>query len=221
MTKAEIVKEGIKYAYAYFASKAKTGIYIKKKWWKALKHIPLIGRSVTHVNWLSTEFTMQKVYTEDKGYLMICICGSNDFWDWIHNANIGTYKGYKLSGYLSALRIKKAYDLIPKQLTQDIPILLGTHSKSGAVSWPLYDMLYNKDKVPFKHIYAFAPARGLRKKMSVPCATLYIDKNDPVPKLGITLNHPDCAIVYHPEKDPIGIDISDHSINHWDGVELS
>lgn len=196
MTKAEICKNFLKLAYAHFSRK-KIDTHIVNSW---------------H-NIKSTEFGINKRVIDGRLYWVIGICGSNDFADWILNFFIASWKGFKFAGWMEARRVLKE---IKKLDTFNTPLIISTHSKSGPTGWALYSMC-KKAGIEIDSIHAFAPAKGLRKHMKIDCATMYIDISDPVPKVGLSLNHPLCKIVYHPENDK-GIDFSDHSLSHWDGI---
>lgn len=220
MKKAEICKSFLKETYRFFKEEYKEmsspwrPYYNKKDIKKETKFI-IDFELPSYFNWKSSEWALQKKRINGKMFMFVSVLGSNDVWDWIFwNPNIFSWNGYKLSGLYEARRVMKVLNKIN---TFNIPLIIGTHSKSGCSGWPLYEIC-KKAGIEIDSIHAFAPAKGLRKKMSIPEATMYIDKSDPVPKLGLTLNHPDCKIVYHPEKDGIGIDTSDHGLDHWDSV---
>jgi hypothetical protein len=102
----------------------------------------------------------------------------------------------------------------------NVPVIIATHSKSGPAGWALNYMIKNHGICKIDSIHAFAPARGIANRYLyfIDNATMYIDNSDPVPKLGRTVfQHPTCNVFQHPEIDS-GIDISDHGLNHWDGV---
>jgi hypothetical protein len=197
MTKPEICKNFLKVAYAHFRNEKKAW-NIDSAWY----------------NYKSTEAGIRRTLIDGKIYFIVAICGSNDIADWILNFFILSWKGFKFSGWMEAKRI---YKIIKELNTFNQPLIIATHSKSGPTGWALYH-LCKKAGIEIDSIHAFAPAKGLRKHMNIPEATMYIDKSDPVPKASISLNHPNCKIIYHPEKDGKSIDFSDHSLNHWDGV---
>jgi hypothetical protein len=197
MKKPEICKEFLKLAYRNFRNE-------KIAW-----HIDVAWHNIK-----STEFGILRKQIDGKTYFVVGICGSNDIADWILNFFLASWKGFKFAGWMEAKRVFKT---IENLITFNVPLIIATHSKSGPTGWALYH-LCKKAGIEIDSIHAFAPAKGLRKHMNIPEATMYIDKSDPVPKASISLNHPNCKIIYHPEKDGKRIDFSDHSLNHWDGI---
>lgn len=152
---------------------------------------------------------------------MLAIGGTNELLDWFWNFFLVSWDGVKICSYLAAHLIHGGtwgkFDWLRKELRlkagpvfireKDMPLLVAVHSKSGPTG------LYWKKKFGADHCIAFCPARGSRKPWKMDNTTIFIDPDDPVPKLGfINFQHPECEIVELPD-DP-GLKISDHFMNH-------
>lgn len=196
--KARICKNFLELAYKHFRKEKITD-----------------SHQIQWYNVKSSEWGISKREIDGKTYLVVAIVGSNDIADWILNFFLASWKGFKFCGWMESKRVFKS---IKKLKIFNIPIILCGHSKSGCTLPPL-EMMLIKSGFEIDSIYSFDPARCLRKSYKIDKMTMFIDKNDPVPMAGaISFRHPYCEVIYHPEKDPKGIDFSDHRLEHWDGV---
>lgn len=136
----------------------------------------------------------------------LSICGTNGVLDWPSNILLASWQGIKYGGYLEAQRIHKAVGPILG------PLCVSGHSR-GAPSAIAYARLYGTD-----YCRAFSPARSLRPwtGLKMPCdCKLFIDPDDPIPKMGaLNFSHPDCPVV-HAENDKLLPSVGDHAMGRW------
>ena len=140
------------------------------------------------------------------GVTYLNICGTNELMDWPSNALLASWDGIKLGGYLEAKRVFEAVGRPPGTLC------VTGHSR-GAPSAIAYALLYGAD-----YCRAFSPARSLRPwkalKMPFDCK-LFIDPDDPVPKMGaLSFKHPDCPRVYSADDKRLP-SVADHAMGRW------
>ena len=205
-----IVHSNLKNTYKHFREKRFS--YNINKWNPNKTEVKKEKGKKFFFNLRSTEFMIKQVTIADKEYLLVIVCGSNDIADWFLNVFLSSWKGFKYAGWMEAGRIMKVLNKINED---DLPLIIGTHSKSGPTGWAL-DYLAKQQGIEVNSIIAFAPARGLRKAYRMGRTTLLIDKNDPVPYLAFfNFKHPIADIVYHPDKKK-GLIIGDHFLSHWD-----
>lgn len=208
--KADVVTGRIASMYSFI----KTKDYKRNEGFEYYDKIPEtevdVGYLPIYFNISSTEFSLQRVDIGEDKYLGIFICGSNDWMDWFWNFNLISWDGHKAGNLLAGNRITKVMDLVKQK---DLPLIIGTHSKSGGTGWVLAETLPNKFSID--SIYAFAPAPSLRKEMSLSWGRMFIDPDDIVHNAGgLTFNHPD-VLTYIGVDDPACIDLEQHMIEFW------
>jgi len=179
----------------------------------------------------STEWASTIIEHQGERVQILAIGGSNELVDWFWNLFPGSWDGVKIYSYLSAhlidsgtwgdfewlrkglgairkIVVKGRHEAIPQfSRVPGIPLLVAAHSKSGPTG------VYFKHKFGADLCIAFCPARGFSKPVSLSDTVMYIDPDDPVPKLGKKrFDHPECQVVTLPNEP--GWKIGDHFIDH-------
>lgn len=134
---------------------------------------------------------------------ILAIAGTNETGDWLHNINLLSWQGTKLSSSRAAKRIGP--------VDHQGPLLVTGHSQ-GAARAICYARIFGAD-----YCVGFAPPPALRpwadKKMKN--TTLFIDPDDPVSRAGgLGFDHPDCKIIYG-ENDHVLPSVRDHFMARW------
>lgn len=196
------------------------------------------GHNIGSVEWNSTVVEYQGQPAQ-----LLAIAGTNEMIDWLWNLLLFSWDGVKIGSYLAAhlihsgtwgdfewlrkggVKVKSAMGGTWRTLTRkppkesrpvpvfkrdfSMPLLVAVHSKSGPTG------MYWVKRFSADLCTAFCPARGLRKAESMKkTAIIYVDPDDPVPKLGkINFHHPKCHTVHLPN-DPGLMRIKDHSMDH-------
>ena len=151
----------------------------------------------------STEWNVYRFVHNDELWQHIAIGGTNEPIDWLWNFALFSRQGIKFGCWLSVQRIMERFKRIPRR-----KLMISCHSKSGPTGAELARRL-NADLC-----ISFCPAPGHRKAFMLQQCTMFIDPDDPVPKLGqFSFKHPICRKVKLPD-DPGLWKIGDHFLDH-------
>lgn len=167
---------------------------------KACENVYLVNTDIG-----TTEFSTKLVSYKNMALQVLAIAGTNELADWIKNLDLRSSKGIKKAAVDAATEIHKVVKRVSKT-----PLLVTGHSKGGATAIA-YKKLFGAD-----YCVAFCPARSLRygSDRVMDNTTIFVDKDDPVPKMGLfNFCHPICERVYLPN-DFIGLKVSDHLMPH-------
>jgi hypothetical protein len=218
--KAQLTKKFLEETYEHFENEKAGKPAYKTFGLKNDIRLILDHKLPVFINHKSTEFGLKKITIINKTYLAVVICGSNDWVDWVLlNPDLRTWpvrdnkakkwRWIKWSGVLEAKRVMK---VLRKIDTNNLPVLLCVHSKSGATAPGMHIMLRNAG-IMLDKTFNFEPATSLSKSYYIENMVMFLDPDDPVPNLGKpVLTHPKCMRVYHPG----GKSGKDHSLSNWD-----
>lgn len=153
----------------------------------------------------TTEYLARVVAYKGMAVQMLAIPGTDELADWFKNFNMFSINGIKIAAVKAADEIHTNFKPM-----KGIPLYVAGHSKGGATA------IAYKKKYGADYCISFCPARSLRywtdRKMEN--TTIFIDKNDPVPKTGfLSFCHPICKRVYLPNNF-VGLKLSDHFMDH-------
>ena len=169
----------------------------------------------------TTEMYLSYLCWHDIIYQTLTIPGTGEGWNWIENIKVWSKNGYKIAGWDAAVDI-----LISKQFREwrnrNFELIVIVHSKSGPTGECLVQYFKEGD-----YLIAFCPAPGMRRSLDrvdgrvIPNAIVFIDLDDPVPKLGrVSFGHPKCKKVIG-KNDPGLIKVKDHFLPHVEHMILN
>lgn len=153
----------------------------------------------------TTEYLARVIEYHGFAAQALTIPGTDEPLDWIKNFDLRSIRGIKRSAYEEAEEIHGVFKPM-----KGVKLFVFGHSKGGAAALA-YSKIYGAD-----YCVAFCPARCFRYTIDrhIKNATIFMDHNDIVPKLGrFTFGHPICNWLYLPDDFP-GIKISDHFMDH-------
>lgn len=153
----------------------------------------------------TTEFLTRLVSYHGFAAQMLVIPGTDEPLDWIENFKLTDINGIKSPAVKAADEIHAAFKRV-----KGVPLYVAGHSKGGATAIA-YKRKYGAD-----YCIAFEPARSLRYWIDrrMDNTTIFIDPNDPVPKLGpLSFGHPICKTIMLPD-DVMGLKVSEHMMDH-------
>lgn len=153
----------------------------------------------------TTEYLARVVAYKGMAVQMLAIPGTDELSDWFKNLNMLSINGIKIAAAKAADEIYANFKPM-----KGIPVYVTGHSKGGATA------IAYKKKYGADYCIAFCPARSLRywidRRMNN--TTIFIDRDDPVPKAGLfSFGHPICTRIMLP-KDHIISSVSDHMMTH-------
>lgn len=153
----------------------------------------------------TVEFKLTMVSFRACRLQVLAFAGTNEVGDWVSNFSLWSSQGIKQSAFNAATTVHSVVSLEP-----GVPLIVTGHSKGGAEAIA-YHKLFGAT-----WCVAFCPARCLRYwcRKTMYDTTIFIDPDDPVPKLAcLSFRHPICNTVYLPDDVP-GLWLGEHSMKN-------
>lgn len=153
----------------------------------------------------TTEYLLDSFEYDGITWQAILIPGTDELLDWPKNLDLHSLDGMKRASVEAAKEIR--CDLLGK-IDYERPVIVAGHSKGGATAL-CYHKMYDTD-----FCISFCPARCFTDETHLENCVVFIDKDDPVPKLGsLHFRLPECPTIELPD-DHIGLKVSDHFMDH-------